>query len=76
MSNLMEESKQFGLVDVPQNYGPVFRVWSSEYNCVTVPTGQYPKEAMWQGNKIVVKFENAPTRVYHDLDSAAYTQMY
>jgi hypothetical protein len=74
--SLMQESKSFGMIDLPKNLGPCFRVWQSDYNCTTVLTGQYPTRAMWQGEKIIVEFETAPTRVYHDLDSSAYTQIY
>jgi|LauGreDrversion4_2_1035121.scaffolds.fasta_scaffold49857_7 hypothetical protein len=74
--SIMQESKSFGMIDLPRNVGPCFRVWQSNYECVTVPTGQYPTRAMWQGDSIIVEFETAPTRVYHDVESAAYNQIY
>lgn len=74
--SLLQESRRCGMIDLPKNIGPCFRVWQSDYDCVTIPTGQYPSRAMWQGENIIVEFESAPTRIYHGLDSAAYTQIY
>jgi hypothetical protein len=66
-----EKARMFGLIDIP--YGQrCFRPFIDKYNPYSIETNGQPVRAMWQGNNIIVDFEDGETRIFSTLSPEGY----
>lgn len=73
MSELFEQARIYGYVDIPRYTQWCFHVYINNNHPISISTSGQPMHAYWNGSALIVEMDNGQVRRYHDLSSDSYT---
>lgn len=72
MSELFEQARIFGYVDIPSNNESCFQAWVNNNQPIMISTYGQPLHVYWNGSSIIVEMDSGQVRRYHDISSDSY----
>ena len=75
-SDLFEEAREFGVVDIPSWSPCCFRVFVDQHRVVSMSTSGQPVDAHWSGGSLIVKMDDGQIRRYYSLSESSYDIIY